>query len=417
MIRYTTQQKLSLSLNAFQPGFNARQIEQQVKSICSSLPFITQYYFVSMTDESEHLDSKNLVKIPLKRLNKTLIVVFSSLPEFLVFSHHGSIFAFIVVFNLWICALLYGVISWYILTPVQELDRVTHSYISGEPVSGVSFGRRNNYIGQFGTRFNRMLFELARFEKQAREFLTKTDQKLDEAENAVSLAERLASTGRLAAGIAHEINNPLGGMINAARMLLRIEPQAPKTREYLLLIMDGLLRIQETVRKIRHFQFCNTKTSMQLVDISDVITRSLTFIQHTLDEKKITVVKEMPEQLPVVMGNPGDLQQALLNILKNAMEAIDQEGRISISTQKKDRYIELLISDTGCGMTEEETAQAFDLFYTKKSSMKGSGLGLAIVHNVIQNHGGKIELSSIKHTGTTVKIMLPLHAELVQRVS
>ncbi|MCB1194575.1 HAMP domain-containing histidine kinase [bacterium] len=411
LARYQSRKEIIAGLNSIRMALSAEEMVSHIKSICASAPFIEGYHFFEREEDigdaiGKNAVFKNYVVFPLKRQDVVLVITFASFLELFFTPESVLAFLFIILIVLSLSLATYGFISWYILNPIEEISRTSHDILDGLPPHGVTFFSRNDSVGKLGQTFNQLLLALEQ-KKPVPPRKTK-----DTEHQSLSLTERLTATGRLAAGIAHEINNPLGGMINAARTLSRRDIDDDKRAEYLSIIIDGLARIQETIRKIRHFQFSNNMIQAKPVDLPEVIDRSIAFIQHRLDEKNIVVVKESLENIPKIMGNFGDLQQAFLNILKNAMEAIDKEGVIQISAIKGTNAVELLIADSGCGMTEKEVSQAFDVFYTTKSSMQGSGLGLSIVYNIIRNHEGTITLSSEKGAGTVVKIMLPFHLEL-----
>jgi len=232
------------------------------------------------------------------------------------------------------------------------------------------------------------------------------------AEKNLVIAQRLAATGKLASGIAHEVNNPLAGMQNAARRLLRDPPASPEKRqEYLELIIDGLSRVQETVKKI--LRFTPHKVAPQPVAIETVLQRSLALASHRIEREGLEVFVDIPGDA-MVYGDPFELQQVFLNVLINAMDAVgevDRKGELTIRGACVDGELVITFEDNGCGMTEEQISQAFDLFYTSKEVGEGTGLGLSIAHHVIQNHGGRISLRSVPGVRTTVEIVLPLLEE------
>jgi signal transduction histidine kinase len=244
--------------------------------------------------------------------------------------------------------------------------------------------------------------------RRARERITNTEKRL-------FAAQRLSTTGTLAAGIAHEINNPLGGMINAARTIRGGSMTEEKRREYLELIIEGLERIRTIVQKV--LQFRPKALEPQPVGVKDTIDKSIAFMEHRAKHKGVEVKNELPDGLPQVHGDPMELQQAFLNVLMNAVDAcISNEGQVRVTHAVEGATITVSVADNGCGMDERELAQCMDLFYTTKDVGEGTGLGLAVAQNIIHNHGGKIEIVSTKGKGTTVSIKLPAHTGNTQRL-
>ncbi|MHC4473040.1 MAG: sensor histidine kinase, partial [Planctomycetota bacterium] len=170
----------------------------------------------------------------------------------------------------------------------------------------------------------------------------------------------------------------------------------------------GLQRVQETVKKI--LRFTPHKVAPQAIDLETVIQRALALASHRIEKEGMEVFVDLPAGA-MVFGDPFELQQVLLNILINAMDAVgevERRGEITIRGKREKTELVLRLTDNGCGMTEEQISQAFDLFFTSKEVGEGTGLGLSIAHHVIQNHGGRISLRSEPGRGTTVEMVLPL---------
>jgi two-component system NtrC family sensor kinase len=254
--------------------------------------------------------------------------------------------------------------------------------------------------------FNAMMVEVRNYREHMEKLVAEEKARVQAAQRQLVIAQRLAATGTLAAGIAHEVNNPLGGMINAARRLQKDAPEG-RTREYLDLILEGLVRVQETVKKI--LQFTPRELKPQPVDLQDVCARALDFVAHRVGKMGVEVRTEFPGDLPRVFGDPSELQQVFLNLVINALDALPEKGgRIAVRGRREGASVEIDIEDNGCGMTEEQKSRAFDLFYTTKEAGKGTGLGLAIVHNIVDGHNGRIELRSKAGEGTTIRLAFPI---------
>ena len=285
---------------------------------------------------------------------------------------------------------------------VGASGRVAEGNLNAE-VPGVGGG---DEMATLVSAFNAMMCEVRDYRDHLEKRVEEGKARVEAAQRRLVIAQRLAATGTLAAGIAHEVNNPLGGMINAARRILGDEDLKPKQREYLDLILEGLVRVQKTVEKI--LQFTPREVRPQAVDLRDVCEKAAYLVSHRLEKKSITVDHDFSADLPMVFGDPSELQQVFLNLIINAVDAVDEGGRIVIRGRLVAGNLEIEIQDDGCGMNDEQIQRAFDLFYTTKEAGKGSGLGLAIVHNIIENHHGRMEIKSRPGEGTTVWMQFPI---------
>jgi C4-dicarboxylate-specific signal transduction histidine kinase len=228
-------------------------------------------------------------------------------------------------------------------------------------------------------------------------------------QDSLVIAQRLASTGRLAAGIAHEVNNPLAGMLNAVHALRTKELTPAKRDEYLEIVEDGLHRVQATVAKI--LQFTPHKVAPRPVAIDEVVRPVLALARHRLEREEVEVATVAAGEGGVVFGDPYELQQALLNVVLNALDALEEAHRetprIEIRTTVGDDEVQLVVSDNGVGMKDEDVPRAFDLFFTTKEPGKGTGLGLATAHKILTDHGGRVELRPRGADGMDVAFVLP----------
>ncbi|MBI2932625.1 MAG: GHKL domain-containing protein [Planctomycetes bacterium] len=259
-----------------------------------------------------------------------------------------------------------------------------------------------------------MLEKIARHQATLVDDVRKAQERVTKTEKRLFAAQRLSTTGTLAAGIAHEINNPLAGMINAARTMQAGSLPPEKRQEYFELIVEGLERIRTIAQKV--LQFRPKELQPQPVSLKDVVARAAGFMDHRARQKGVDIRNELPEDLPRVEADPLELQQAILNILMNAADAcVLNEGVIRITHRVEDAWVTVLVEDNGCGMSDEELAHCMDLFYTTKDVGEGTGLGLSVAHNIVQNHGGKIEIRSRQGQGTTVSVRLPTHKGSTRR--
>jgi PAS domain S-box-containing protein len=230
-------------------------------------------------------------------------------------------------------------------------------------------------------------------------------------------AEKLSSIGILAAGVAHEINNPLNSVAGYAEALLRrlrdeeslaADPRLEDFSKYLQVIIRESYRCKDTIECLLSFSR-KSDGSVDKVDINKVIQEILELVRHKSRYEKITVSTELQADLPVVIGDPAGLRQVFMNLFMNAHQSIAASGKIEIVTSQADAdTIIVTISDSGHGMSKETMDQIWDPFFTTKSTGQGLGLGLAITYNIIKRHGGEISVASIVGEGSTFTVRIPL---------
>jgi C4-dicarboxylate-specific signal transduction histidine kinase len=223
-------------------------------------------------------------------------------------------------------------------------------------------------------------------------------------------SEKLAATGRLAASVAHEINNPLQGISNYLSVISRQVAEDDPLHDDLEMVKLGFERIAEIIRRLRAF-YRPAEETMEPTDINGAVGRVLTLLGYQLSMGKVEVKRELAEQELPVLGSAGQLEQVLVNLVLNAQEAMPEGGELMVRTTLHDDMVQLQVSDTGHGLGEEEMSRLFEPFYSRRGG-KGLGLGLWISHNIIQGHGGSIEVESKLGEGTTFTINLPAYLEL-----
>jgi signal transduction histidine kinase len=225
------------------------------------------------------------------------------------------------------------------------------------------------------------------------------------------LTEKLAVVGELAAGLAHDIGNPLDGCQHALGLVRRRVPPSVNVHAFLELMQQGLQRIDMIVRRFlvmaRQDGF-----RMRPVEVPEIIDSALLFLEHRIAERAITVEKEWAPALPPLFADPDTLCQALTNVLLNAAEAIEGPGRIDIAARYTERdgrgWVEIRVTDSGCGIPSQDLERVFEPFFTTKPDGKGTGLGLAITRRFIRSHGGEITVCSTVGEGSTFIITLPV---------
>jgi signal transduction histidine kinase len=218
---------------------------------------------------------------------------------------------------------------------------------------------------------------------------------------------KMAAMGRFSAGIAHEINNPLGAIINYARTLIANPEIKGQNRGYLELVVKGLFRIENIVRQILNYSGAQ-KPNLQRTDINRLVDESLVYVRHRIDEKAITLELRHADSLPFVHVDPAQMHQVVVNLVNNAVDAMENGGRLVIETEARQRQVEIRFMDTGTGIPEKEMHKLYEPFYTTKDVGRGTGLGLFICYNILQMVNGSIHVQSQPGAGTCVTVRLPV---------
>lgn len=237
--------------------------------------------------------------------------------------------------------------------------------------------------------------------------LIEYNERMKEAQQKIFRVEKLASIGRLAAGIAHEINNPLSGIMLFANILdksLKDDEQKAKLRN----IIDETLRAREIVKGVLDFSR-QTNPKFEPVDAVELLNRVFALLEKQSLLLNINVKKPYLERKPpMIRGDKMQLQQVLLNIVINAVQAISGEGEIVVDIANDNGFVDINVTDNGCGINEEDLNRIFDPFFSTKGSIKGTGLGLSLSHGIVDKHGGSIIVKSTVGKGSTFTIRLPV---------
>ncbi|MBM4123993.1 MAG: PAS domain S-box protein [Nitrospira sp.] len=226
-------------------------------------------------------------------------------------------------------------------------------------------------------------------------------------EQQIRNSEKLASIGRLGAGVAHEINNPLGGILNCLYNLRKGTLPPARQEEYLVSMEDGLRRVQKIVRQLLDFSQQH-EPELSRTDIHEVIERVLVLTEHALTANQIRLEKQWQPDLPAVMADRHMMEQVLMNLILNAIQAIKGGGCITIRTRLDEEMCVVDVQDTGCGIPSHLLSRIFDPFFTTKGVGEGTGLGLSVSLGIVERHGGRILVDSEVGKGTTFTLCLPL---------
>ncbi len=245
--------------------------------------------------------------------------------------------------------------------------------------------------------------------KDLRERL-KMERELREIQQALLQSEKLAAMGRLTSQIAHELNNPIYGIMNTLELLKTEIPPESKRRRILELSLSEIERLSEMLRNMLSFSKPEEE-KRRPIKIDELIEGILLVMEKQMREANIKVETSFGEEIPEVMASTNQMRQVLLNIFKNAKEAMLKGGTLFVRTSKEDKRVLIHIQDTGMGIPEEIKDKIFEAFFTTKQKVKGVGLGLSVCYGIIKDHGGEIKVESEEGKGTTFTISLPIESQ------
>ena len=218
--------------------------------------------------------------------------------------------------------------------------------------------------------------------------------------------DRLAILGELTAGIAHELNTPLGNVLGYAELLKENETE-PERKSDLQRIIDSALIGREIVKKLMYFS-CEMPAQFQPTDVEQAIRGTVRLIDRRLQERDVRITWDLAQGLPELRLDTVQFAQVITNIILNAVGAMPSGGRITIASRERDGKVEITITDTGTGIAEENLKRVFQPFFTTKAVGEGTGLGLAVVHGIMKAHQGDVTVSSEIGVGTTFTLTFPM---------
>ena len=279
-----------------------------------------------------------------------------------------------------------------VVKPVARLLEATNRVAAGDLDHRLEVSR-DDELGLLGRSFNDMTRRLATAQSQ------------------IYQSDKLASIGRLAAGVAHEINNPLTGVLGHSSFLHKRAAEGSEEKQDLETIVHETKRCREIVRQLLDFAR-QAPMSKSAVEINPIVERALRIVDNQLRVKNVNTTLALGDALPPVLADPNQIAQVLINLLVNAADAVGPEGgEIYVGTSlvetEEGTRVEVKVADDGGGISEEDLARVFEPFFTTKG-VKGTGLGLAVVWGIVQEHGGSIQVDSTVGRGATFTITLPL---------
>ena len=330
---------------------------------------------------------------------------------------HRTVLTIYVLGVLSISAVVLGIILWNIISkPIQILRKGMRRVAEGELDYTVNIDTRDE-IGELAKVFNAMTSELSKAKKELIDWGKKLEKKVEEKAEEIKKTQaqlihsaKLASLGKMAAGVAHELNSPITGIVTFGHLLLKKFSEGSQESDDIKVIIEQADRCSNIIKGLLRFSRADT-AEKEPVNINDVVKNALKLISHKADFFNISIIMDLDISLPLVKANSSQLQQVFLNMIINAADAMDGKGNLLICTRKvieNDKlFTEVEFTDTGHGISEENMVKIFEPFFTQKSVGKGTGLGLSISHGIIQEHGGKILVKSKVGEGTSFFVRLP----------
>lgn len=343
-------------------------------------------YKVALSIASVAIISFTLFQIPIVYFAFQDGMNFEAWKKYLVFSVISAL-----VPNLLLVLLVVRIIS----RPLQRITLAAVQVTEGNYGREVEGKQSNDEIGLLATSFNEMSRKMADDIEQLRslnEQLTRT--------------EKLAAMGTLAAGVAHEVNNPLASISSLIQMMQAKQNLDQSTEENLRLIQTQIQRITQVTKDMMDFARVRP-AAKSLLDINEISETALRLASFDKSFQRLQIKKNYTENLPRIFADSDQLQQVFLNLFLNARDAMPNGGELLLKTSCDDYSIKIEIADSGIGIDESSLKQIFDPFFTTKPTGKGTGLGLAVCYGIITAHGGKIEVENNSGSGTKFIILLP----------
>ena len=330
-----------------------------------------------------------------------------------------------VVFVLLASLLVSLFVHRLIYVPLTDLESGARRMSSGDLDQGIPV-RSNDEFGQLAEAFNAMTVALKNSQGELREWgrtleekVAKRTSELRIAEAEATRSEKLASVGLLAAGIAHELNNPLTGVLTFAHLLRKKTPDGSEDAEDLDLVIRETKRCAAIIRRLLDFAR-EKKPETKYADINQVIEETVRIVERPASFQDIEITLDLDRTLPQIWIDADLIKQVIMNMVVNAQHAIENSGTITVRTRRCPGpvaiesggravpMIEIAVIDNGCGIPQQNLQRIFDPFFTSKAVGKGTGLGLSVSHGIVRSHGGTIEVESTVGEGATFRILLPI---------
>ena len=294
-----------------------------------------------------------------------------------------------------ICGALLVVLTYTVQRPMVELQQRISQVGSGDLKAAVSFSQRNDEIGDLGRNFNHMVEQL----RESREEIERLHR------TQMSRAEHLATLGELATGLAHEIRNPLAGIAGVIEIVSRDLPATSPARLVVKDVRQEIARINQIVTDLLQTARPHPP-KVRKSDLNTTVEHAVMLGRQQALTKSIQITLQKDPSLPEIEHDSDQIHQVLLNLLINALQAIDHEGKISVSVQAHGKVAVVEVTDNGRGIPPEQLPHIFRPFFTTKG--EGTGLGLSLARRIVEDHQGRIDVVSTVAKGSTFTVVLPL---------
>jgi len=320
------------------------------------------------------------------------------------------------------CLMAIVFVWFFVHRPVHDLVAGTMRLAAGDLGHRIQVHSRDE-LGALAESFNEMAEDLEKTHRELTEWADTLEERvrektaeLEAAQKSLIHTEKMASLGRLAATVAHEVNNPLFGMLTYARLVLK-DLQKPDLDEAARRRMEDNLRIIE--RESRRcgdlmknlLAFARQSTPQRArVQVNQVVERAMRLVAHQYELSQIALRTQLDESLPEIDCDPGQIQQVLIVLLVNAQEALGRGGEVAVETRRAGQSIEIVVRDNGPGIPKDLQLQIFEPFFSTKDDPHRTGLGLAVAKGIVERHGGRIRLNSSPGQGAEFIVELPLEA-------
>jgi len=293
-----------------------------------------------------------------------------------------------------ICSVLIVVLAYVIQRPMVELQEKIAQVSEGNLDVAVSFAKRNDEIGDLGRNFNHMMQQL----RESREEIERLHR------TQMSRAEHLATLGELATGLAHEIRNPLAGIAGVIEIVGRDLPQSSPARAVVKDVRQEITRISRTLTDLLETARPR-RPEVRRSNLNTTVEHAVMLARQQVLSRPIKIELQQAAELPEVEHDSDQVHQVLLNLLLNAVQAMEGPGIVRVEIGSRDGFASVAISDTGRGISAQNLPNIFRPFYTTKGD--GTGLGLSLARRIVEDHHGRIEVSSVVGKGSKFEVLLP----------
>jgi signal transduction histidine kinase len=300
-----------------------------------------------------------------------------------------------------ICAVSMFVLAYLIQRPMVELQEKMEQVSEGNLDVSVTFSQRNDEIGDLGRNFNHMMQQL----RESREEIERLHR------TQMSRAEHLATLGELATGLAHEIRNPLAGIAGVIEIVGRDLPATSPARAVVKDVRLEITRISRTLTDLLETARPR-RPEVRRSNLNTTVEHAVMLARQQVLSRPIKIELHKDPALPEVEHDSDQVHQVLLNLLLNAVQAMEGAGTVRVEIGTREGYANVVVSDSGRGISPQNLPNIFRPFYTTKGD--GTGLGLSLAHRIVEDHHGRIEVSSVVGKGSQFTVVLPFHAQADQ---